>query len=558
MSIRILVAAIVLAAQAGALAVCLVAGPGISIGLAVQLLIGLAAAATAFWLVDRRVVRPLSELRDTIHAMKLDGDLSRRAPADGGEVGRAATTFNELIETFQSIMGKVYFNSDQVALSSTQLSGTASSVNAGSASQREAAEAVTQSIESMTASIQGIAGHAGQAAANAQRSRELSDQGARIAGRASDEIKRIAVAVNESAKAIAKLGEASRSIRGIVQTIREIADQTNLLALNAAIEAARAGEQGRGFAVVADEVRKLAERTSLATTEIGSVIAAIQTDTDSAIQLVQTGAGQATQGAQHAQEAAVALDAINAGAQETLEQVQAIAEAIGGQTREGDLVVRQVRNILELVERNSNGATQALDQATQLDNLAVNLKEIGSVFKLGDIGDKALRMHGDMPAVVQKAAADIGRVLEQALSNGRISETELFDDKYQPIPNSKPAKYHTRFDRITDDIFPAVQEPILDRMKELVYAGAVDRNGYFPTHNKRFSQPLTGDEKVNMMNNRTKRIFTDPVGKRCGSHALPFLIQTYRRDTGEIVHDISAPIFVRGKQWGGFRIGYRT
>jgi methyl-accepting chemotaxis protein len=48
------------------------------------------------------------------------------------------------------------------------------------------------------------------------------------------------------------------------------------------------------------------------------------------------------------------------------------------------------------------------------------------------------------------------------------------------------------------------------------------------------------------------------VGKRCGSHNLPFLIQTYRRDTGEVMHDISSPIFVRGKQWGGFRIGYKA
>ena len=52
------------------------------------------------------------------------------------------------------------------------------------------------------------------------------------------------------------------------------------------------------------------------------------------------------------------------------------------------------------------------------------------------------------------------------------------------------------------------------------------------------------------------RIFDDPVGCRCGSHDLPFLVQTYRRDTGEVMHDISAPIVVRGRRWGGFRVGY--
>ena len=33
------------------------------------------------------------------------------------------------------------------------------------------------------------------------------------------------------------------------------------------------------------------------------------------------------------------------------------------------------------------------------------------------------------------------------------------------------------------------------------------------------------------------------------------LLQTYKRDTGEILHDLSVPIMVNGRHWGGFRIG---
>lgn len=103
-----------------------------------------------------------------------------------------------------------------------------------------------------------------------------------------------------------------------------------------------------------------------------------------------------------------------------------------------------------------------------------------------------------------------------------------------------------------------MQEAVLQEHPLLAYAGALDSNGYFPTHNKKFSQPLTGDYEVDLVNNRTKRIFSDRTGTRCGASTLPFLLQTCKRDTGEVMHDLSVPIVVRGRHWGGFRTGYRS
>jgi methyl-accepting chemotaxis protein len=111
---------------------------------------------------------------------------------------------------------------------------------------------------------------------------------------------------------------------------------------------------------------------------------------------------------------------------------------------------------------------------------------------------------------------------------------------------------------MTDQGLPDIQEPILERHQHILYAGAVDKKGYFPTHNRRYTQPLSGNYDKDLINNRTKRIFDDPTGRRCGSHTDSFLLQTYKRDTGDILHDLSIPIYVKGKHWGGFRIGFKA
>ncbi len=520
---------------------------------------GLAAGMIPFFVLRRTLLDPLSDLRRTIQATRSDGDLSRRSPLAGSAATVAtAKAFNDLMESFQGIIGKVCYDSKQVADGAETLIQEAKRVAGGSDQQHTAAEATMHAMEEMNVGINQVAENAELTAANAHSARELSKKGADIVDRASSEIERIAKSVEQSAQVVAALGERSQAISGIVRTIHDIADQTNLLALNAAIEAARAGEQGRGFAVVADEVRKLAERTTAATAEISAMIGAIQSETQTAIHSIQQGSTQARSGADLARQAAESLQQINIGAQETMEKIEAIASAIQQQSANGQNITGHVQDILKMAEDNTATASRTLQEAGLLDTLALNLKEVGNVFKLGDRGEQAMAVHGRMPAIAQKAAKDIGRVLEDAVKGGQIRLDDLFDHNYVPIPNTKPQKFTSKFDTLTDRLFPPVQEPILEGIAEVAYAGAVDTNGYFPTHNKRFTQPLTGDEKVDMANNRTKRIFNDPVGKKCGAHEQAFLLQTYRRDTGEVMHDLSVPIYVQGRHWGGFRLGYRT
>ncbi|MCM3359501.1 MULTISPECIES: methyl-accepting chemotaxis protein [unclassified Psychrobacillus] len=95
-----------------------------------------------------------------------------------------------------------------------------------------------------------------------------------------ERIDEIAAGSRENTNTLESLQKQADSVKGIVQTIREIAAQTNLLALNAAIEAARAGEHGRGFNVVAQEVRKLAGRVEASIVEVRENIEGIAKQVD--------------------------------------------------------------------------------------------------------------------------------------------------------------------------------------------------------------------------------------------------------------------------------------
>src|SRR5690606_27962868 len=110
---------------------------------------------------------------------------------------------------------------------------------------------------------------------------------------------------------------------------------------------------------------------------------------------------------------------------------------------------------------------------------------------------------------------------------------------YQAQPGTNPIRYRTRFDQYADEVLPAIQEPLLTQNKALLYAIATTPEGYVPTHNTAYSHPPVGDPEIDKVKSRSKRLFNDRTGGRCGSHDRKVLLQTYSRDTGELVHDLS-------------------
>jgi methyl-accepting chemotaxis protein len=164
--------------------------------------------------------------------------------------------------------------------------------------------------------------------------------------------------------------------------------------------------------------------------------------------------------------------------------------------------------------------------------------------------------------VAQSAARQVEFVLEQAVTDGRLTREQLFDTDYRPIPGTDPQQYETRYLGVFEDLLPAIQEPLLVSDSTMVFCLAIDRNGYIPVHNRKSSQPQRPGEVLwNTANSRNKRMFDDRAGITAARSIRPFTVQSYARDMGGgtmvMMREVDAPIRLFGRHWGGFRTAYR-
>jgi len=245
----------------------------------------------------------------------------------------------------------------------------------------------------------------------------------------------------------------------------------------------------------------------------------------------------------------------------------------------GDAVVRVDENAGRIAEATEEIARRCDGFASTVDEMNGGVVQSNTSLRLA--AERSQRVLGASEAIMAltassgfetvdtkfiEAAVTVARQIEErfavALGAGEVTLEDLFDKQLVPIAGSDPPQFMTRYIPFIDRALPPLHDPVMHLDERMVFCAPLDHNQLIPTHNPQFRKPQGPDPVWNAANSRNRRRYLDKTAAAVMVNTKPFLLQTYRRDMGggvfALMKDVSAPIRVAGRLWGGLRVCYRV
>lgn len=523
---------------------------GLRMASAITIAVAVAFALFSIFYMRVLFLRPINAMTHVLKQIKEnDGDISATLPENThDEISEMARSYNQFSESLKKMISESRRRSVSVALSATGLQKVLSQAAVSVSRQEEQAHLVFQSSQEATLAIDEVA--SSTLMLNEHNNSNMED--VRNSGnellKVLEQVRSIRDLVSSFQDTVKKLSENSLNITHILTMVQEFSEQTNLLALNASIEAARAGEAGRGFAVVADEVRNLSHKVNVATQEIdknigemGSLVEYTRKSAHDIQKYVLNTEGFIENTNTQFVRLVDDFELVN----EQLSGISAAIDELSYTNKQSHEHVTEITNIAHEIKYEMD------ESEVHSGKLELGTEEIQELLSRFNIG------YGGFESMIQTGHkwADKTAVAIQSLSeNGH----NVFDSNYKRTNDGQqPEKFDVSYVAAYEALLRPLFDSFISERPEFIYAIAVDKNGYAPAHHRKVSDALTGNFSVDNLKSRHRRIFMgNRAEKRRATQTSPFLLQTFIRDTGEVLNDLSIPLYINGQHWGALIMGF--
>jgi methyl-accepting chemotaxis protein len=161
---------------------------------------------------------------------------------------------------------------------------------------------------------------------------------------------------------------------------------------------------------------------------------------------------------------------------------------------------------------------------------------------------------GKMASILGAKSVEIA--LETAIDTNFLTLEDVFDSQYVPVAGTEPQLFHTKFDAYMDAACSKFQGAFF-KDQRVAYARPMDLNGYVPA--KGSSDASEQKNSIYTVDPLAKQILAGKTISMVLANTVDGFMQDYiSEDSNVPILEFSAPVYVKGKRWGSFSVGFRN